>query len=325
MTSKVLQTPPRPGTPEWAKIVSASKVPTILGLNPFETPGELWMVMSGLAQPEHLEGDHLDWGHVAEDSLARWWKHKNPGWLLSPGEVTYTNHDLPFANIATLDRRGKRGRSYHIIECKTSNSTQTWAGDELPQHVAAQVLAQMGISGIHEATVVAQLHSTVPRLYDVTFDPELWAGVVDEITAFTETLGNAEPPAPDPALLEAIAKNAQPTPTDGDATVELTPENPLVEELREAKAQLDAAKDRLETAKAQLSRRGAGRTVTVDGKKLAYPKAGRFAANRVPKDARHLLKDPAVMTAKLDPKKLQKAYPEVYNAAIGDWTYTYSL
>lgn len=324
MTSTVSQTPPKPGTTDWARMVSASKVPTILGLNPFETPGELWMVMSGLTEPEHLEGDHLEWGHVAEDSLARWWKHKNPGWLLSPGEVTYTNHDLPFANIATLDRRGKRGRSYHIIECKTSNSTQTWAGDELPQHVAAQVLAQMGISGIHEATVVAQLHSTVPRLYDVTFDPELWAGVVDEIQAFTRTLGNSEPPAPDPALLEAIAKSTHATPEDS-GTIELNEEDDAVRELREAKAQLDAAKTRLEAAKSALADHAAGHTITVDGKKLAYPKAGRFAANRVPAEARHLLKDPKVMTSRLDPKKLQNVYPEVYNAAIGDWTYTYSL
>lgn len=167
-----------PGSPEHARRVTASKVPAILGLNQFQTPSELWMEMSGLAPKQVVEGDRLDWGHDIEESLVRWWLRKNPGWRAGKGEVAYTNPELPFANQATLDRRAVRGRRFHIIECKSTDSERTWdSEDELPAHVYAQALAQMGISGIHRASVVRQLHSTVPVIYEVEWDTgRVWGG-----------------------------------------------------------------------------------------------------------------------------------------------------
>lgn len=320
-TPRTITNPPRPGTPEWRQVISASKIPTILGLNPWQTANELWMIMAGLHTPDPLEGEHLEWGHVAEQSLAAWWQHKNPGWQLNAGEIAYTNEALPFPNQATLDRRARRGRRFHIIECKTSTDVSTWDHeDELPAHVHAQILAQQGISGIHQATCVSQLGSAVPRMWDVQWDPELWDGIVGQVADFVATLGNAEPPQPPADLLDALAA-ARIDLSDTPDKVDLPPDDPDVLEIRRLQIALDEAKDDLEQARRSLATRIGG-PATVDGKALLVKTSGRFSEKRIPDEARHLLLDPDVLTSKLDPKKLAAKYPDLVASARGDDTYT---
>lgn len=311
-----------PGSPEWSRIVTASKVPVILGMVPqWETPHELWMVMSGLADHDQLDADHLAWGHVAENSLIDWWLHKNRGWKPSrkqrgSREVAYTNTRLPFENQATLDCVATRKEQQRVIECKTSDDWGTWDSTvELPGHIYAQVVAQMGISGIRQASVVGQRGSTVPIIYDVEFDPSLWEGIVDQVHAFVQSLGESEPPQPDPALLDGL--KAVEIPAD---TVDIAPEEVSV--LMDMQAQLEAVKAEIEEEKQHLISTYAGRKVTVNGKAFLVPVKGRFAKERVPEEARHLLMDPDVQTTTLGSKKLAKKYPDLVAAATGPVTYT---
>lgn len=320
MTPRILNEAPRPGTPEWRKIITGSKIPTILGLNPYQTQYELWMEMSGLAKPEKLEGDHLDWGHVAENSLAEWWLHKNPGWQLNAGEIAYTDDDLPFPNLVTLDRRARRGRGFHIVECKTSDVANLWAKQEdLPAHVHAQVIGQQGISGIHRASVVAQLGSTVPKIFEVEWEPELWEGMIPVLQGFYDSLGEAEPPVPPLDLLEAIEKATVTPPTE--TTVEAPEE--LVGEYLELQRQKQFLDDEIKHCESLLSDTDA-KKITHAGKSLASWQDGRFAASRVPAEFKHLLKDPEVTVQKFDPKKFAEKYPEIAERAIGEGTYRFT-
>lgn len=318
--SRVLNNPASPGSDEHLRIVTASKVSTILGLNPWQTPGELWMEMTGRAPREVLEGDRLAWGHIAEDSLVKWWLHENPGWQAGPGEVAYTNDDLPFANQATLDRRARRGRRFHVLECKTSDSSRTWdTGGQLPSHVYAQVIAQMGISGIHEASVVCQLGSTVPVVYDVPWDADLWAEVVGAIEEFVGLLNEDEYPL-DTRDWQPAVDAAQRGPWDEDDTEWGADQVSALAGMLAERDQLDA---RIAEEKDRLSHLAGGSRVFVDGKVFMSLQSPRFSKTNVPDNARHLLKDPDVMSLKLDSKKLREKYPEVYNAALGDSTYTF--
>lgn len=317
MTPRIMKHPPAPGTEEWAKQISASKVPVILGLVPqWKTPAELWLEMTGNAERQILEGDHLQWGHHAEDSLVSWWKHKNPGWQTGSGEVTYTNPDLPFPNIATLDRRARRGRRFHIIECKTSIDARTWDSEEyLPSHVHAQVITQMGISGIHEASVVSQLGSTVPKIFEVEWDQEIWGGIVKECAAFYESLGNAEPPMPDPALIELLKYTRETITLDGE--YEIDADNIHLVELRSLDEEIARLKeDRDETAEL-LKSIAPGKHLVLDGKKITRKVAGRFSAKNVPAQARHLLKEKDVQKLALDQTAFKKKHPDIYEAATG--------
>ncbi|WP_313678416.1 YqaJ viral recombinase family protein [Corynebacterium stationis] len=322
MTIEIVTQAPAPGSAEWAQRISASKVPIILGLVPqWKTPAELWLEMSGINQPEKLDGDHLEWGHHAEDSLVTWWKFKNPGWQTGQGEIAYTNTDLPFPNIATLDRRARRGRKFHIIECKTTVDAKTWDSEEyLPPHVHAQVITQMGISGIRTASVVSQLGSTVPKIFDVEWDQEIWDGIVEQCAAFYETLGNAEPPMPDQDLIDALIEARETITLDGE--YEIDADNMHLVELRSLDEEIARLQeDRAETAEL-LKALAPGKAITLDGKKITKKNTGRFSTKRVPDEARHLLQDKEVQKHALDQTAFKKKYPDIYAAATGNDTIT---
>lgn len=313
--SKIISNPPAPGTEPWIKTVSASKVSTILGLNPWQTEGELWMLMSGMSTPDEEELDRWAWGHIAEGSLAQWWKHRNPGWQLSRGEVAYTDETLPFSNLATLDRRARRGRKFHIVECKTSDSRATWPGeDTLPKHVYAQTLSQMGISGIHEASVVAQVYSTVPVIYPVQWDKELWEGIVDVCNEFVKSLGKAEPPVPEPALVEALSPAVA-----ADDVVELAADD--VEDIIRLQDSIAELEEELNSHKSRLISAYEGKKLTVNGKAFLTQTKGRFSTSRVQENAKHLMSDPDVQTLMFDKKKFAAKYPGIYEAAVGHPSY----
>lgn len=320
MTATVLKNPPKPGSDEWRETITASKAAAILGLDPFKTTGELWLDMAGITSPEppspELQ-DMWEWGHRAETALADWWLYKNPGWQCSRGEVAYSNRDVPMPNLVTLDRRARRGRAYHILECKTSNSRTIWSDDTTPPaHVIVQVIFQMGVSGIHNASIVRQLGSTVPVIYPVEWDADVFDGIVEVCEQFFHSLGNSEPPAPDPALLAAIKEK---TGIIGEGVGEADPEIAAAYFAR--KQAFDQAEQALNEAKTVLvESMGDNQKLTLNGKTLISRSPGRFSQRNVPDDAKHLLKMPDVQTPKFDSKKFKEHYPEVYAAACGEPT-----
>lgn len=321
MTPQIVKNAPAPGTSEWQKLVTASKVPTILGLNQYQTASELWMVMAGFADPEHDEAEHLDWGHIAEDSLVNWWLHKHPGWQAGAGEIAYTDPDLPFPNLVTLDRRARRGRRFHIIECKTSTSARIWdSEDELPAHVWSQVNFQMGVSGIHEASVVSQLGSAVPRVFPVEWDKDVFDATVEHITAWHKTLGEEEPPQPPADLIAALQPEPQP---DKRPTVEVEYEE--AEDLLALVRQRNAIETEIEVQKQKLIAAHEGAKLKLNKKMLLSPRAGRFRKDRLPDEAKHLANDKRFLkettATRFDSKAFAEAYPDIYATAVGEPTW----
>ncbi|MCT1450622.1 YqaJ viral recombinase family protein [Corynebacterium sp. p3-SID1194] len=216
----IVKSPAAPGTPEWRRMITASKVPAILGISRYTSQYAIWHEMAGLVEPEEKPRDRMTWGHVAEKSLSDWWLYKNPGWRLNPRrngtyEITYTDESLPFANVATIDRRAyrpdaPRGQKFRILECKTAANLRDWGrpgeDDSVPMDYYAQVQFQMGVSGIHTASVVVLGPSPEPEIHDIKFDPDEFARIVDELVAWQASLEMLLPPALDdePTTYETV-------------------------------------------------------------------------------------------------------------------------
>ena len=195
MTSTIVNNPPRPGSKAWRAMITASKIPAIIGVSRYKSPFALWHEMAGNLTPEPMDARRAHWGHVAEQSLAQMWLYDKPGWKLNPPrtlpsgerttEIAYTRTDLGFPNLATIDRRAYKSRSepFHIIECKTARSLDDWGRegepDAVPTDYLTQVMWQMGISGIHQATVVVLARGSGPEFHEVEFDQDLFDGLVD--------------------------------------------------------------------------------------------------------------------------------------------------
>lgn len=216
----IAKSPAAPGTPEWRRMITASKVPAILGISRYTSQYAIWHEMAGLVDPVEKPRDRMTWGHVAEKSLSDWWLYKNPGWKLNPRrngtyEITYTDEALPFANAATIDRRAyrpdaPRGQKFRILECKTAAHLRDWGRpgeqDSVPMDYYAQVQFQMGVSGIHTASVVVLGPSPEPEIHYITFDPDEFARIVDDLVSWQASLEMLLPPARDdsPATYETV-------------------------------------------------------------------------------------------------------------------------
>lgn len=190
-----------PGSPEWLKVVTPSKVPSILGISRWKSQYTLWHEMAGVIEPAPITAarqDDFDYGHACELAAREYWKFKNPGWRISQGEVQCSNDDLPFANLATIDLRGSRGSLRRVVEVKTARDLGEFGDDgsgELPRDYAAQVLMQMLITGWHEtADLVCWAQYGKPRIYHVEWDAELAEWLIAECVEWMKSLEAGEKP-----------------------------------------------------------------------------------------------------------------------------------
>lgn len=188
-----------PGSEEWRKIITPSKVAAILGVSRWESPYRLWHRMKGLVDPEPPK-DIFDMGHDFEPAMAAIWKRRNPGWLLSPGEVQIVSEsEFGFPAAATLDRRGRRGRARKIVEFKTARHMEDWGDlftDQAPADYVAQVLAQMLFTGYtkHPAELMVLGPYFEAHTYVIPFDPEVAAAIQQRCLAFWDSLAGDVPP-----------------------------------------------------------------------------------------------------------------------------------
>lgn len=253
MTSRTLDNAPAPGTPAWRATVSASKVPAILGISRWNSQYAVWHEMAGMLEPEapsEALASRFLWGHIIEESLCQWWKAHNEGWSLNvrgsdTAEITYTNDELGFPNLATLDRRARRGRRFHIVECKLAADLDSWGRpgepDSVPADYFAQVQFQMGVSGIHTASVVVLGPFGQPEIHDIEFDADLFAGICKRVEAFVKSIQDGVPPNLDNSVATYEAVRGLHPEIHADETVQIDAEDAI--ELLDAVRGLDAAKD----------------------------------------------------------------------------------
>lgn len=198
-----------PGSSDWAKVITPSKIPAILGLSRFESPYRLWHRVKGIVPPEEPK-DAFDIGHDLEPYAANRWLRRNPGWRISAGEVQFHvpagHYDFPA--IGTIDRRASRGRWRRIVEVKAARNMTDLElfGDDLtgdcPEDYAAQVIAQRMFVAASQPSAkwlsTSHLLAIGPyfneRIYDIEYDLSVASWIVDECTKFWRSLQRDSPP-----------------------------------------------------------------------------------------------------------------------------------
>lgn len=213
MTSREVTVKAAPGSPEWLKMITASKIPSILGISRFKSQFTLWHEMATdedgrpLLEPTPIskaQQDDFDYGHAAELAAAEYWRYKNPGWVVSRGEVQYTDDALEFSNAATIDGRASRGSWRRIVEIKTARDLAEWGDDgsgEVPQDYAAQVIWQQLITGWHDpANIVLWPQYGKPKIYVIEYDAQLAAAILGIVREWNASLAAGEPPELDDTI-----------------------------------------------------------------------------------------------------------------------------
>lgn len=188
-----------PGSAEWQRVCTPSKVAAILGVSRWESAYRLWHRLKGLVDAEAPK-DIFDAGHDFEPAMAAMWKRANPGWRLSRGEVQLFAPDgLGYPAAATLDRRACRGRARRVVEFKTARRLDEWGDfgtDQAPADYVAQVLAQMAYTGYtrHPAHLMVLGPYFDAHTYVIEYDAEVVAMMHDRCRSFWVSLAGDEPP-----------------------------------------------------------------------------------------------------------------------------------
>lgn len=270
-----------PGTTAWRRLVSASKVPAIIGVSPWSSPLATWHEMKGTVdRPEEADDTVLRRGHYLEPAILAWWQDKHPEVENFHEQVEVWLNEW---GMATLDGAGFSLETFDdvIVEAKSTSSWDGWGDegtDQIPPYYMAQVMWQL------------ICHPTAPRVYIAAIGPYLdfreyvverhevpLDDLLAKVTAFYRSLDADEPPALDghKATLETVSRLHFGVVKDEEATVP----SEIATEYVLASLDLDDAEERLRKAKAaMLDKAGKARKVKSE--------TGKYIARREQREGR---------------------------------------
>lgn len=218
-----------PGSPEWARLVTASKVAGILGISPWDSQYKVWCVMAGLIPPDP-ENEAMRRGNMLEDAILNWWLADHPAAIELGRQVTCQIPDEPWA-AATPDMivysAADVDSPIEIVDAKTSSDDEDWGRpgtDEAPKYYIASSMWQLAMHPVAERVRLAVLFGRpfTLREYVIERDDDLCGALIDRCRAFHETVASGVMPPLDDSVATYEAVRAQHPDIDRDLDVQIT-------------------------------------------------------------------------------------------------------
>lgn len=289
MTATVLCTA-KPGSKTWLSHrpggIGASEIAAMLGLNPYQTPVQLWLTKTG--KDEGFTGNYATrrGQHLEAFVLATYAEHYPDSIVEAHPDIPsmLAHPDVPQARCS-LDALAHNRDTSLVVEIKTAGHRQRgkWADDALPDAYALQVMYQLAVTGLDLGHVAADIAGDYVERVVVRDD------------AMCDRLINAVAKWWHDHVVADVMPKLDPV-RDRDLLADLWTPNPdlppahvshdLAQELRDAKAAAAAAKTDLEQAAArvQIAMQCATQAVTPDGDVVAKWTA-RAGAKTIDRDA----------------------------------------
>jgi len=257
----------KPGDPEWARRMSASKVSAVLGLSPWESPFSLWHRMAGNIPWEDDEQAQLKRGHYLEPGIRQWFRDQHAALQIDrTGTWVHLERDWQIASpdgLALKRSLKDPGKPVAVVECKTANNDWEWGEpgtDQVPPYYRAQAMWQMDTLGLPRCHVAVLTSFMEFREYVVDYDPAEAEFIRTAARDFLDSLAGGKAPNLDDhgATYKAVR---QLHPGIEDVDVELDPALvlPFVDALRAEKA---AKERKAELVTAIAARMGDARRAT---------------------------------------------------------------
>lgn len=188
---------------EWLKIreggIGSSEVGTILGLNPYETPYQLWRRKVGIDPPKP-QNFAMKAGHYLEDAVSQFYRDETGKEIIkaSAGDWIIRSNDYPYMQVSPdrtfwIPGRSKSKENKGILECKTTQMEVD--ANSVPQYWFAQLQYQLGVAELQEGALAWLTMGREFGYRDFYFDEEFFDYVQDEVIRFwiDNILGGQEP------------------------------------------------------------------------------------------------------------------------------------
>lgn len=285
---------------EWLSLrqgIGSSEVATLLGLNKWETPYQLWLRKTGQTPPK-TESFAMRAGHYLEDAVSLFWQDETRRQVIksSASDLIYVHPDKDFLRVSP-DRTYwipgliKNDDNKGVLECKTTQMNVD--PEELPQTWFVQLQYQLGVMQKEQGSIAWLQAGREFGYKDVYFVPDFFEWIISEAETFwfVNVQGMVEPAlSTSEDVLIKYAKHF-----DGKAVE--APES-LVYSLTQLKDVKDQIKE-LEATKETIEEQT--KMYMMDAEALVY--SGQTLATwKAAKDSE-----------KFDTKAFQKAHPDLYS------------
>ena len=250
---------------QWHKIratgITASEVPTVLGLNPWQSRYSLWQQKLKAREGifEETDNEAMYWGRALEAPIARALQERF-GMALEAPDALYRHSELPL--LATPDCLTLPEHCPVEIKTTSDRNREQWEVG-LADYAHAQLATQMLVLDKPSGFAAALVGGQKLFVHQIERDAILDSQIVAAVSEFWGLIESKTPPELDAADLKLV-KEANPEITD--EVLELSPEHEwLLESIQEAKARVAEHVKRKELLEAQLlqwlgSARGASST-----------------------------------------------------------------
>lgn len=275
---------------------------TIIGVNPWETPYQLWRRKLGIDPPKQ-ENDAMRWGHYLEDAIAQAFQDATGKTIIkaSAGDWLAVDKKRDYLRVSP-DRTywlgdSRANNAKGIVECKSTRLK--FEDGDVPQYWFTQLMYQLGVMGYQEGYLAWLQRDTLGfGTMPVKFDSDFYAFMVDRLERFwnENLLGGKEPDIVniDDMMLKYTRSNP-------GKTIEVTDEVMAdINELKIIKPQLDE----LTRQKKEIEERI--KFAMQDAETLCLP--GTLESNPMAVATWRSAKD----STKFDEKAFKEAEPELY-------------
>lgn len=190
---------------EWLKYresgIGSSEVATIVGLNPWESPYQLWRRKIGIDKPKE-ENFAMKAGHYLEDAVARFWQDETGCEIIKRSAIDWliVNTEKPYMRVSPdrtfwLNGLPKSASNKGILECKTTQMSID--ADDLPKHWFCQVQYQLGVAELRQGSLAWLCSGREFGYKDLSLVPDFFGWLCEEVDRFwiDNIQGKKEPEA----------------------------------------------------------------------------------------------------------------------------------
>ena len=174
---------------EWRKVrkkgIGSSDAAAAIGMNPYQSQLELWMVKTGrdagLPKPNSDDPKSpVYWGHVLEPIVAEQYSQQTGRKVRRVNAVLQHSDPDKHWMLANLDYSVAADDEVQILECKTAGEfgSRLWK-EGVPDYIQCQVQHQLAVTGKQAADVCVLLCGQELKIYRVERNDEL----IDALTA----------------------------------------------------------------------------------------------------------------------------------------------
>lgn len=285
---------------EWLSLrqgIGSSEIPTILGLNKWETPYQLWLRKTGQL-PAKEQTFAMKAGNYLEDAVSRFWQDETGRQVIksSSAETIYVHPEKDFLRVSPdrtywIPGMVKNDDNKGILECKTTQMPVD--PEDLPMYWFVQIQYQIGVMQKEQGSIAWLQGGREFGHKDVVFVPDFFEWMTDEAEKFwfKNVLEGVEPDLINSDdILQKYARHF-------DGKLIEAPESLVysITQLKDTKEQIKELEGRKDAIEEQI------KMFMMDAEMLTY--SGQSLVTwKSAKDSE-----------RFDAKALQKKHPEIYN------------